>query len=231
MSTAIQVTSKSLQQAGETIVVTVLRLGDDESMTVADVAEMLNVATSNIREHIRVHSLVVRKTDDQELVTLRKLGVVSIKTTTANLLPKATIQALVKIVNTPEAWAAYNQLWVDAAGPKATADDVITKLAQATKQSADVVMLLNDQVSAIAIVVQQGMNNSTLSAVQLNELQRAIYRGAGRLGFKPGWFMGQIKTRWIPEKLRSGRTWKEISQADYAAALDFCNTHEPTNWR
>lgn len=231
MSTAIQVTSKSLQQAGETIVVTVLRMGNDESMTVADVAELIGVTAAGLRGMIRDHSLIVCIAHDDQMEQLKQLGVVPLKSARANLLPKATIQALVKIVNTPEAWAAYNQLWVDAAGPKATADDVITKLAQATKQSADVVMLLNDQVSAIAIVVQQGMNDSTLSAVQLNELQRAIYRGAGRLGFKPGWFMGQIKTRWIPEKLRSGRTWKEISQADYAAALDFCNTHEPANWR
>ena len=235
---AIQISTTELKQAGESIVVTILRLGDEDCMTVADTAELLNVTTGGLRGMIRDHSLIVCNTHDVQLAELKQRGVIPLNSARANLLPKGTIQALVKIVNTPEAWAAYNQLWQDATAPKQDASrEAISRLAITVRQSADVVMLLNDQVTAIAIVtdetraqmatVKQDAANATLTHTQLNDLQRAIYRCSARVGFMPGAVMKEIKIRWIPAKLRGGRTWKEISQSAFAEALEFCNTWEP----
>jgi predicted transcriptional regulator len=73
-------------------------MGGEESMTVADVAELLAVPAGHVRKYISEHGLSVTKSSGVELQEMKRLGLVPINTPTANLLPKSTIQALVKIV-------------------------------------------------------------------------------------------------------------------------------------
>lgn len=80
-------------------------------MLVADVADTLSVGTRNIQQLVTQHGLVRREASHQNLADLRAAGVIPFKTSVVNLLPRETVEALVKIVNTPQAWAAYRQLW------------------------------------------------------------------------------------------------------------------------
>lgn len=60
------------------------------------------------------HSLSAYAVSAQNLDDLRKQGIISLKARTLNLLPKDTIKALVRILRTPEANAAYEQVWQDS---------------------------------------------------------------------------------------------------------------------
>jgi hypothetical protein len=200
-------------------------------MTVSDVSEMLGVTTEVIRKDIQRYGLVVTKCHAQTLDSLKKAGLVPFKTTVANLLPKATIQALVKYVDTDNAWAAYKQLWKDLEAPAKPAPTAMSHLADgvrlASKAASDAASLsleVNNRVSLLATKqaeLECILAGASLTSLQQTELQRAIYRTSARLGFKPGTIMGAIKRHFLPAKLASGRTWKEIPTSEYSAALKF----------
>jgi hypothetical protein len=231
----ICVTTKNLSVAGETLVVEVLKLASGDHMTVAQVAEMLSVTTQNIRALVARHGLVATAGSDQNITELRRLGVIPIKTTVVNLLPKATIRALVKIVDTPEAWAAYSQLWADAgelkevrAASSSQLDHLQAQLRTLTSSS----LALIDVVRTVETKVDEQAANGKLTSTQCTDLMAAMKAKAAALGKWPMpkrgvshtqmWcnrMMGLIKRHFIPAGMVAQFTWKEISQRDYPAAL------------
>lgn len=112
---------------GRAVVVSLLRLGADEGMTVAQAAELFGVDVSNIRHVVRNHGLLVVNITHDQQKALKEQGVIPLKTTVANWLPRETLRQLVRHIGTPQADAAYSQLW-------AMADDTtvqVTTLAEA----------------------------------------------------------------------------------------------------
>lgn len=249
MNATVQVIDKVYKQAdGSEITAHMIRMGDDDYLTVAEAAEAFGVAATSIRSEISRHGLVVAKCSDHAIDSLRAAGVIPLKTTVVNLLPRATVDELVRIINTDEAKAAYRQIvgeWREAKKDTATAlehmaDSVRQAVAAATTnaaaaaRSADLALEVNKRVDAIAAVVadvQQQANDSLMTVTEMNELQNAIYRCAGRTDHYPGVVMKKLKELYLPEKLRSGRTWKEIPRSVFAEAIEFLKTWEPPRWR
>ncbi len=117
----MQLTKKAFQSNGKEIVVTLVKMGETEGMFVTDVAAMLGTTVGNVRQQISVNNLIVIICDDAQLSSAREQGTVPKNVVRLNILPRDTVKALVKIVNTPEAWSAYNYLWEVAESPKAAA--------------------------------------------------------------------------------------------------------------
>ena len=99
---------------GREIIVTVITMQDGDFMTVREVALLLNTTQENLRKHIGRHGIIVTKSNDAQIVQLKQQGVIPIKSARANLLSKDNIKDLVRYINTPEADAAYSQVWKDA---------------------------------------------------------------------------------------------------------------------
>lgn len=228
----IQVTEKSIKLLdGSEVVAQILRMNDNENMTVSAVAEMLGVTPQAIRMEVMRASLVVTKCNDQILDSLKQLGVLAFKTTVANLLPKATIQALVKIINTPQAWAAYRQLWTDLQEPTPTRGDALRHMATAVKGVTDMSLLLSDRIEAVATTVAAHTTQhatSTLTTPMIVSIRQAIGRRAACMGLKgrrrvvaERTMMGAIKKQFLPLGVQGAMTWKESPQSAYDAILQF----------
>ena len=82
-----------------------------EYLTYQQAAEALGTSTSNIRNVVARENLVATKCCDQELKQLKEVGVLPFKTTVANLIDQVGMETLVKVIDTPEAWAVYKTLW------------------------------------------------------------------------------------------------------------------------
>jgi len=235
------VSEKNVTQAdGEAIVVTIINLGDGESLTVADTAELLGSSTASVRKDIERHGLVVTKCHDQNLQELKRLGLTPFKTTVVNLLPKATIQALVKIVNTPEAWAAYRQLWITAEQPSIpTVTDIFMAALVSTQGSivdvAGIALAARDAAAAATAAIlnlTDAAEDSTLTPEQIAQLSlamskrsSALYAGHSERRFQAiGGMKRAIKETFLPVGSRSVMTFKEIRRRDFAKALELLTT-------
>ena len=105
---------RTVQVNGRELLVQLLRMGEHEGLLTTQIASALGVTTQNIYHIIRRESLdsvtmshtVLASLQDHRIINQR-IGIYN----APNFLPRPTIEALVKIVNTPEAWALYEQLW------------------------------------------------------------------------------------------------------------------------
>lgn len=84
--------------------------GDKGGMPYADVAEMLGIKLTTISAHIRRHNLAVSTISRKQTLTLREQGLLTKQQNHVNLVPRETIDKLVKHVNTREAWERYEEL-------------------------------------------------------------------------------------------------------------------------
>lgn len=87
-----------------------IRLGDQDYLTVAEAAEAFNVSTQNINQILARHDLNSTTPSFEHLQALKDQGVIPLKAPSQRLLPRATIDELVRIINTDEAKAAYRQI-------------------------------------------------------------------------------------------------------------------------
>jgi hypothetical protein len=108
---AIQVAKRVVQVSGKEFVVAVLSMRDGEYVTYQQAAEVLGTSTANVRNVISRAGVSATKCGRDELSQLKLVGVVGSKAPTANLLDKEAMRVLVKVINTPMAWAAYTALW------------------------------------------------------------------------------------------------------------------------
>lgn len=218
----LKIDARTIEQTGENIIVQVIRLGEDECMTVADAAELLDVSPAGVRSMIRDHGMSVRRPHEHQLKEMRQAGVIPLKSPTANLLPKQTIQALVKIVNTDAAWAAYNQLWTIA--EKGRSEDLST-------------------IEALQKRLQDLEQNTCLNMDEMAEVIGAIKARYMELGIKctdtsgygtyaiPGtirFIFGSIKLNFFDREDRKKYTWKNLPSRDLPKVLSFIAQWEPT---
>lgn len=215
----MKLATKNVPVNGKEIVVTLVVMGDAEGMFVPEVAKLLNVESVTIRSHISNHNLCVDVFSGQILDSAKERGLVSKMVRSINLLPRDTVKALVKIVNTPEAWSAYNYLWEVAESPVAMVEH-----AKAIGKDAELAALMADQ---------------SLSETQKRDLLAAMYQ-ALRNNFinptasYPNWqtgdsipvvyiVAGELKTKFFGD-IRKLMTWKDLPQRDFKAAIDFAAT-------
>jgi len=246
----IQVTERSIQVSGKPIVIRILALVQGQYMTVADAAVLLGVEGITIRRLLAEHGLAAYAMNAVELRALKNQGILPLRTRTANLLPKDTIKALVRILRTPEANAAYEQVWQDAAelhAGKAQAQP-IAKIANALKDTIEVVQDQEVRITAVETQVQtieqdfgdliatrrEVLSWPKLSYTDSKALHQAIEARAKSLGLKDqdakraGYsMMGKIKGQFLPKKLYRNLTCNHITAAEVPAALELIAAWQP----
>lgn len=95
---------------GKTMTARWLSMGTDELFLQKDAAVLLGVDVSNIKHIIARNNLVSVTPSHEQKEYLAKTNVISKKDHQSKLLPRDTMDALVKIVNTTEAWAIWSQI-------------------------------------------------------------------------------------------------------------------------
>jgi hypothetical protein len=227
--TAISISEKSVAVSGRDIILNIIGMNGDEYLTVSEAAELLDCSVSAIQKTITRHNLAADTCLEHQLVTLKQVGILPKKTTQAMLLPKDTVKQLVKLINSPGAWEAYNLLWsvterVVEEAQKPVADELFQavqlllnsaqennrKLAQLQQQSTD--LLLSTKLSNAQIDTLVRAMGDRLAELKLN----ARYHGR---------IMKGLKTTFLPELgNRSTYTFKDIEQRHFEAALQFVRT-------
>ncbi len=64
----------------------------------------------------------------RDLREAKTLGLIEANVTKLHIIPRDTIKALVKIVNSSEAWAAFNYLWDVGEKPSVAAEQQVLSL-------------------------------------------------------------------------------------------------------
>jgi len=107
----IKVIPTELHVLGQRSIVKVIRSGDAEGLTVANIAEMTNINERSVWKHIYNHAITTVPLGPQSLRSLKDAGVLLLHSRRAVFVPKAGVIQLLKFINTPESWAIYYQLW------------------------------------------------------------------------------------------------------------------------
>lgn len=110
---AVKIERKELSNGLAAILVTI---GEQQGMLLPELAKVLGVTQSTLKDHCTRHRLLIASPDVDQISDMQQQGVISLKTRRVNFLPRETVEALVKLVNTPEAWTIYGQLWEVARG-------------------------------------------------------------------------------------------------------------------
>lgn len=92
----------------------ILQINGREGMTLPEVERILGVSRQNVHQLVKTHGLILSTLDSQNAQVLRLKGIIPMRGRTPNFLPQETVKSLVKLINTPEAWAIYEQIWTDA---------------------------------------------------------------------------------------------------------------------
>lgn len=109
---AVNVKYKELDNGKRAII---LRINGQDGMFLSEIARLLNVDSSTIHHLIKSYSLSFMRITQETRTTLRNKKVIPITGRPSHFLPKETVEAVVKLVNTPEAWAINRQLWTESA--------------------------------------------------------------------------------------------------------------------
>ncbi len=110
----LAINKKKISLSGKDALVQIISMGDEDGLTVSQIAELLNTSTRNITKHLDKYAICSEPIVPNIRKKLAKHGVIPIKTPKVLFLPKDSIAALVKVINTDEAWAMYYQLWDDS---------------------------------------------------------------------------------------------------------------------
>jgi hypothetical protein len=102
---------REIKIKAETLIAKVIRLDDSEGMLSIHLAELLGVSDSTIRHHLRNHAIGACKIYTHRMRSELGAEVIPIFARSVLFLPKESIQYLVKVINTAEAYAVYRQLW------------------------------------------------------------------------------------------------------------------------
>lgn len=209
-------------------------LDGQEGMTLPELAKVLAVEAVTLRGLVRNHNLSFVHITSESQKELRKQGVIPITGRSPNFLPRETVEALVKLVNTPQAWAVYNELWVVAKAVH-TGD-----IAQAQKSVGifDPAVAIGHLETAIAgwktalaevNRLQLVVDSSKIGPKDIATLNQAITDKVDDLMAQDKWLKHPDKTasvikRAVKAKFGPGfaaSTFKEIAVTEFPAALSF----------
>lgn len=223
------VEKKSLSSGLQTILVSI---NGEQGMTLPELAKVLGVERNTLQTHIKQGGLVSVGINDQNAQSLRKAGVIALKGRAPNFLPQATVEALVKLVGTPEAWAIYNQLWSVAKAVQSG------NLVQAQR---DVGVSLDDAIGHLEFALTalkaeraahlETKRNTRLGTNEVKELDKCLLNAAKRLT-PDGKFLEVCRTRSTLQRklkerfgLATGRySYKDITKATLPEAKAFLET-------
>lgn len=105
------VSQKALSVEGQNLFLDLVTMGADQGLLVNQAAEAFGVRENTIWGHIKNHNLKSSKVSRIALKELRSQMVVESTVNKATFLPRETIRALAKVINSNRAWEVYEQLW------------------------------------------------------------------------------------------------------------------------
>ncbi len=111
----LEINKKKITLNGKEALVQIISMGEEDGLTVPQLAELLNTSDQNVRKRANEHAICTVPIVPSIRKTLLKHNIIPIKTSKVLFVPRDSISALIKVINTPEAWAVYYQLWDDAA--------------------------------------------------------------------------------------------------------------------
>lgn len=135
---AVNVKRKDLENGQRAII---LQINGQDGVLLPELTKVLGVTSSTIYQLIKKYNLSFVSITKETKVTLRKEKVIPITGRLPHFLPKETVEILVKLINTPEAWAINRQLWEESARAITLDQDNLDLRANASKL-ADYVHLL-----------------------------------------------------------------------------------------
>lgn len=104
----VKVEKKVLKSGLETVLVS---LNGQEGMMLPELAKVLGIGRDTLSYHCRRNNLSMTSVARQTQQHFRKIGIIPMEGRSPSFLPRETVEALVKLVGTPEAWSIYNDLW------------------------------------------------------------------------------------------------------------------------
>ncbi|WP_141732393.1 hypothetical protein [Oligoflexus tunisiensis] len=114
LETPPKVEERKILVNGETRLARIIWLGEEEGLITTQIAELLNVAESTVRSHIKKHAVCARTLSAHIKHSLKDSNVIPIKSHGGLFVSREGIEVLVKVIDTDEAWEVYRQLWNDA---------------------------------------------------------------------------------------------------------------------
>ncbi|WP_132325945.1 hypothetical protein [Pseudobacteriovorax antillogorgiicola] len=129
-SKSIEVVNKAISVDGQDLFIDLVKMGKDEGLLVNQAADLFGVDQSSIWFHLKKRELGYLVLPRKLLIELKNHGVVNRYTPKACFLPKETLRALVKLINSNVAWDIFNSLWevTDKAYEFHTKSDTISEI-------------------------------------------------------------------------------------------------------
>ncbi|NRA63764.1 MAG: hypothetical protein HRU19_04735 [Pseudobacteriovorax sp.] len=138
-SEQISVRQKAINSSGKELLLNLITMDGDEGLLSNEACQAFGISPSGLRSHMQRHEICSSLIETVKLKSLKKQGIVSNKTNQTTFIPKEGLRQLVKLINSPEAWSIYNQMWelidhvhVQDAKPKGLDTDEIQRVIEAT---------------------------------------------------------------------------------------------------
>lgn len=118
MKTQIKLKTKQVDNSGQILTVRWLAMETADFFTTGDAAKLLGITDGGLRKIISQNELLIECPTRDQKQFLTERSVIKIKDNRTKLVPRETMDALVKIVNTPQAWIIWGQLLDAIRNPK-----------------------------------------------------------------------------------------------------------------
>lgn len=199
-------------QLNEELVVSWLDLDGTGHLTTQDVADMLGVTRANIQQIAARHGLMFVTPSDEHIQQMKDLGVIPLRAPTVNLLPRETIDSLVKIVSTPEATSAWRRVLAEARGE---ATGIRAELEE-----------LRERLDRAPLNPEQ--HEQAYQAMRARYLELKIYH-EGIFAPTLAVIKADVKARFKSSALPGNETtWKWIPQYVFQELMDYINAWQPS---
>jgi len=107
----IAINKTTVQAKGKEIIVNLIRMGEEDGLTVQQTADLFEVTQSAVLKHLKRHSLTAGQIVPQSLQELKKAKVIPLRTKTALWLPRETVRQLSTLIGTDVAKEITKQLF------------------------------------------------------------------------------------------------------------------------
>lgn len=163
MKNTVPMLTKTIEFNGKAALAKLLFVDGQEGMLSTHLAELLNIANSTMREHIQRYAISAQALPAHSMRSLKDMDVIPIHARTAVFLPRDSVRALVKIINTDEAWLIYRQLWDDAEELNRIKPEYLSQKEQLIEMQRDLSILKSERDDAVSLASRTQEQNEQLA--------------------------------------------------------------------
>jgi hypothetical protein len=163
MKNTVPMLTKTIELNGKAALAKLLFVEGQEGMLSTHLAELLNIANSTMREHIQRYAISAQALPAHSMRSLKDMDVIPIHARTAVFLPRDSVRALVKIINTDEAWLIYRQLWDDAEELNRIKPEYLSQRERLIELQRDLNILKDERDDAVSLASRTQEQNEQLA--------------------------------------------------------------------